>query len=433
LSRSPDRRSRVCVVGLDGVPAELLRRLAAAGVMPRTADLVASGHLRTMRASIPEVSSVSWSCFMTGANPGVHGIFGFTDLEPGSYEIRFPSFADLAVPTIWDRLGDRGLRSVVLNQPATYPARVIPGAIVSGFVAVDLARAVRPLPYLAPLRRRGYRLDVDTERARVDHDFLFSELAATLRAREAALDLLWQVEDWDFFQVVVTGTDRLYHFLWDAVADESHPRHREVVAYHRAVDAFIGRVFDRFVETAGDGPRSSFWMLSDHGFCGIVREVQVNAWLVQNGWLRWTDGGAGGLASIGPGSRAFALDPGRIHLNLRDRYPSGCVERGEAATLKREIAAALKELRFEGQPVVRAVHDASRIYQGPVAEAGPDLVAQGHRGFDLKASTSATEVFGRTELTGMHTYDDAFLLTPQPIEGDPWIGDLAQHLTAALN
>lgn len=400
--------------------------------MPRTGEIIEVTHLRTMPASIPEISAVSWSSFMTGANPSEHGIFGFTDLKPGSYDLRFPSFTDLAVPTFWDRLGEGGRRCVVINQPATYPARVIPGALVSGFVAVDLARAVRPLPYLAPLRRREYQIDIDTGRARSDHDLLFRELTATLRSREVALDILWQVEDWDYFQVVVTGTDRLYHFLWDAVEDEAYPRHAEAISYHREVDAFIGRVFDRFTTLSEGDPARSFWMLSDHGFCGIVREVQLNAWLVQNGWLRVTDGGVDGLASIAPGSRAFALDPGRIHLNFKGKYPHGCVDREDAATLKLEIGAALKELRFEDRSVVREVHDARQVYDGPLASAGPDLVAQGHRGFDLKASPSAAEVFGRTDLTGMHTYDDAFLLSPQPLEGDLWIGDLAQHLMTGL-
>ncbi len=60
---------------------------------------------------------------MTGANPGTHGIFGFTEFERGSYRIRFPSFPDLKAPTLWDRLGKKGRRSVVINQPSTYPAR----------------------------------------------------------------------------------------------------------------------------------------------------------------------------------------------------------------------------------------------------------------------------------------------------------------------
>ncbi len=113
-------------MGLDGVPVGLLQRLAESSVMPRVAEIIRSGGLRKMRAALPPVSSVSWSSFMTGANPGEHGIFGFTDVVPDSYRLRFPMFSELAVPTFWDRLGETGRRCCVINQPATYPARPIP-------------------------------------------------------------------------------------------------------------------------------------------------------------------------------------------------------------------------------------------------------------------------------------------------------------------
>ena len=80
------RRSkrRACVVGLDGVPFGLLTRLAQESVMPRTREITGEGGLRQMRAALPPVSSVSWSSFMTGTNPGAHGIFGFTETDPNS-------------------------------------------------------------------------------------------------------------------------------------------------------------------------------------------------------------------------------------------------------------------------------------------------------------------------------------------------------------
>jgi hypothetical protein len=83
--------------------------------------------------------------------------------------------------------------------------------------------------------------------------------------------------------------------------------------------------------------------------------------------------------------------------------------------------------------VVREVFDAEDIYAGPCVSGGPDLVVLARPGFDLKGSPQAQEVFGRAGLTGMHTWDDAFLLSSQKIEEDDlWIGDLARILTAEL-
>jgi len=49
-------------------------------------------RIHSMNASLPEISSVSWTSFMTGRNPGEHGIFGFTHLQPGSYGPSLPEF-----------------------------------------------------------------------------------------------------------------------------------------------------------------------------------------------------------------------------------------------------------------------------------------------------------------------------------------------------
>lgn len=420
-------RQRLCVVGLDGVPIGLLERLANDGVMPNIAARIEAGHLRSMRASLPEISSVSWTSFMTGAQPGEHGIFGFTDINPGTYGFTFPDFAQVEVPTLWDRLGKRGLTSVVLNQPATYPARTIPGVMVSGFVAIDLSRAVKPLRWLGSLRRQDYRVDIDTARSRGDHDWLFKDLEYTLQARGAALGRLWDEVDWDYLQVVVTGTDRLYHYLWDAVENVDHPRHQQAMDYHRAVDRFVGQVWNRFAAENSE-PERRFWMLSDHGFCGIKQEVQINAWLRQHNYLT-TDEGGRDLEGIRPESAAFALDPGRIYVHRRGRYARGTVATEDVAALKTEFADAIRSLRYHGEPVIRDVLDAADLYSGPCADSGPDLVLLAHPGFDLKASPAATEIFGRTDLVGMHTWDDAFLLAPYSIDDEElWIGDIAGHL-----
>ena len=81
------KRKRTCVIGLDGVPISLFKRLADEGVLSQTAQCLSGGKLQEMTVSVPEISSVSWSSFMTGKDPGEHGIFGFIDLKPGTYEL----------------------------------------------------------------------------------------------------------------------------------------------------------------------------------------------------------------------------------------------------------------------------------------------------------------------------------------------------------
>jgi predicted AlkP superfamily phosphohydrolase/phosphomutase len=415
-------KRRVCVIGLDGVPCDLLRDLAAQGLMPTMQKLVECGNLRKMKASLPEISAVSWTNFMTGSNPGNHGIFGFTDLHDHSYHTRFPNFLDVKSPTIWDLLGERRLKSIVINQPSTYPAKKIEGSLVSGFVAIELARAVYPLSHLAALEKMNYETDIDTVKARDDHEYLWNALDATIEQGQKAFDYFWS-QDWNYFEFVVTGTDRLHHYVWNAYLDPQHPDHLRFLEYYSKVDRLIHRIVTEY-EKLTDGIEG-LYLLSDHGFTGIEREVYLNAYLQNTGYLKFDSAQPEHLTDLAPGTRAFAMDPSRIYLNLKGRFPRGVVEKNDRASLKREIAAALKELVYQGRRIVRDVFDSEEIYSGPQTPKGPDLIVLAESGFDMKGSLAKKDVFGLSDFTGMHTWDDAFFWSSKEHSGELTISDVA--------
>ncbi len=421
------KKGRACVVGLDGVPHTLLKRFTEDGTMPALAEIIRTGHLGKMKVTLPEISAVSWPSFMTGSNPGRHSIFGFTDLKPNSYSMRFPSYSDLREPTIWDKLAEKKKRSVVINQPSTYPARPMEGVLVSGFVALSLRKAVHPPSILPRLEQDGYIIDIDTLRARDDHSYLLSENAKVLEARERAVNFFWENEKWDYFEVVVTGTDRLHHYLWDALDDESHPCHDAFLDYYRKVDAFIGRLHSKFRKLTGAGESTpGFFLLSDHGFTGVKSEFYLSAWLKKEGFLKLEKEDADSLEAIAEGTRAFVMDPSRIYLNMVGKYPKGCVKPEDVKPIVADIKAGLTELTCNGDRVIDKVFDREEAYDGPFAAQGPDLVAVSKYGYDVKGSPKHKELFGRTPLTGMHTWDDAFFWSAQELPEDLNITDVAE-------
>ncbi|HEK86066.1 MAG: alkaline phosphatase family protein [Candidatus Saccharicenans sp.] len=413
---------KVCIVGLDGVPYSMLLDLAKTGVMSTVARLIDSGHLHQMKASLPEISAVSWTNFMTGTNPGTHGIFGFTDFKGGSYDLRVPNFLDLKTETIWDSLGHRGLKSIVINQPSTYPARRINGVMISGFVAVDLSRSVYPQSFFPTLEQMGYQIDVDTSRVVDNLNFLWQELSKTMASHQKALNYFWE-QDWDLFEFVITGTDRLHHFLWPAYQDKNHPYHQAFLDFYQQIDRIIGKILNGFKKM--DQDESQFFLLSDHGFTGITQEVYLNAWLEEQGYLSFTTPTPKSLEDISPKTLAFALDPNRIYLNLKNKFPRGRVDRADKKALKEEIAQKLLQLEYKGQKVIRRVFKSEEIYKGKYASRGPDLIALSEPGFDLKGSIKKKEIFGRSYLQGMHTWDDAFFLATDDYGPDLAIEDLA--------
>jgi len=431
------RRSkpRVAVIGLDGVGAPLVEALADAGVMPRMAALRRAGTLARMTSSIPTISSVSWSGLMTGTNPGRHGIYGFTDVRRDSYAICFPNYGHLQAPTIWDVLGARGLRSVVLNVPNTYPAKDIAGVLVSGFVAVRMERAVRPASALAVLARHGYRIDVDYLDADERPEAFFTDLLATLAARRAVFRHFLASEDWDCFIGVITESDRLHHYFWHQYTDPRAPWHQRFLEFYAAVDAAIGEIADLVAD------ETPLFIVADHGHTLIESEFYPNVWLREQGLLAFTTARPRSIADIDPSSKVFVLDPGRIYLNLKGRFARGVVEAGaEAEDLLARVSAGLAAVEYPGPAVngvrrpVKAVYRRDDIYRGPQLAEAPDAVLHFHDGFDIKGAVGRGELFGRSPLTGMHTYDDALFYVNRPglVLGALAITDLAPTLVALL-
>jgi predicted AlkP superfamily phosphohydrolase/phosphomutase len=408
LGRARGRqRSRVFVFGLDGTPCGWLRAETAAGRLPNLAALFRSSSLVSMRSSLPSVSSTAWTTFLTGCDPGGHGVFGFMDCKPDSHELYFPNLRHVTVPAIWDVLGSRGKRSILLNVPGTYPARPVPGVLVSGFVAPSLDRSVHPPRLLPRLKAMGYRIDLDNWAARGGFEVLEADLFATFERRVEAIRMLLAEEPWDLFVAVLTETDRLYHFLWNAMAAGEERALDLFHRFHARVDEFAGWLFDSLPHG------TELIALSDHGFAAGHSDVFTNAWLRERGYLAFDTGEPRGLAAISPESTAFSLDPGRFYVNRVGRRPRGSVPPERADEVVERLVADLADLRdpATGELAYGQVLRREEAYHGRFAPLGPDVVLTVRPGYELKGSSAARSVFGPPGdgLGGMHTAGDAFL------------------------
>jgi predicted AlkP superfamily phosphohydrolase/phosphomutase len=395
-------KGRLILVGLDGMPFGLVKGLAERSVMPNTKQLIDEGVFCPMASSIPEISSVAWSSIITGENPGAHGVFGFTDLAPSSYRLVFPNFSTLKAQPFWEREGSG--RSVILNVPSTFPARALAGAMISGFVALDLERATYP-PALVPwLQEQDYRVDVNSELAHKSLDLFLEDLDRTLRARIRTYRHLWTEEDWDTFVLVFTGTDRLAHFLWDAYEDEEHRYHDAFLDHLRQVDVAVGEIAERTNED------DVLLLLSDHGFERLESDVYVNHLLLQEGFLRVEKDQARRPQDIADESQAFALDPGRIYVHLENRFPRGTVLSSDRDALVTDLIATLEGLEFHGAKVIERVYRREEIYEGPWLDQAPDLVVLAKKGFNLRGGLNPKQLFAKGAFMGKHSQPDAFLL-----------------------
>jgi predicted AlkP superfamily phosphohydrolase/phosphomutase len=426
------RRDRVFVLGLDGTPHSYLREEVAAGRLPNLAALFEEGSLVPLRSSLPSVSSTAWTTFFTGRDPGGHGVFGFMDCKPDSHDFRFPNYQDVTVPTIWEVVGRSGRRSVILNVPGTYPARPMAGVLVSGFVAPSIERAVHPPELLTRLRRLGYRIDLDAWAARGAFDALETDLFTTFERRLDAVRMLLAEERWDLFVAVVTETDRLYHFLWNAMAAGDERTLDLFQRFHAVIDRFVGWLADALPS----GTR--LVTMSDHGFTTERMDVFTNAWLRERGYLAFDVDEPKGMGQISPASKAYSLDPGRFYVNRAGSRPRGSVPDDRAGEVVEQLAGDLAELRDpdSGELLYGELVRRDDAYHGPYAAHGPDLVLTLKPGYELKGSTAAPTVLGPPAegLGGMHTMEDAHLFVAGHTlrEGPYDLQDLAPTIVELL-
>ncbi len=210
--------------------------------------------------------------------------------------------------------------------------------------------------------------------------------------------LLGELERGDacVFQVF-TATDRALHCFY-RYYDPEHPAY--VKGKVEALGDPMLRVYTRADRVLGDvmarlGPNDLLIVASDHGFQTWRWQVNLNRWLVDEGYMvlkRSTaeqnlakfglEGDTGADAVDWPRTRAFAMGLGQIFLNVRGRESEGIVSSGEAPALAREIREKLLRVRDPRHPEnrpIREVYLLHEVYHGPYVNEAADLQV----GFDV--------------------------------------------------
>ncbi len=382
-----------------------MKDLTEGDLLSNLKSLLSEGSIKRMNSVLPCVSSVAWASYMTGVNPAKHNIFGFIDRIPQSMEMFVPTSTHMSAETLWEWLSRNGKRVVVINVPGTYPPRRVNGVLIAGFLCADIDKISYPREIANDLKAMGYRIDIDSWKARKSRDEFLSEVNDALDKRfEVACTLMNRV-DWDFFQLHIMETDRINHFLWTQWKEGDSLYGPLFLQFYRKLDSYLGALLDRI----GDG--TELMILSDHGFCELKREVYLNHWLEREGFLKMKKE-SDSIADIHPASQAYSLFPGRIYVNLRGREATGTVEEGKDYEMTREnLMNALLAVRDpeNGEPLVEGVLKREEAYNGPYLSSAPDLVTIPRKGYDLKGTFGRPTLTAASEVMGIHTYDDAFL------------------------
>ncbi|MFX1340274.1 MAG: alkaline phosphatase family protein [Promethearchaeota archaeon] len=414
-------KNRNIILGIDGVPFELMDNLSTKGIMPNFNQLKKNFNFRKLRSSIPCVSSVSWSSIITGKNPGEHGIYGFTEIIKNTYSLSFPNFNALKSKPFWIENPEK--KHIIINVPSTYPAKEMNGIHIAGFIALDLENAVYPKKYVQKLHELGYEIDVDTKIAHQQSpDLFFDELFRILNLRKNTFNFLWEEIKWDTFMPVITGSDRIGHFLWHVYEDDKNPLHHRFLEYFHEIDQIIGEIYNKLNDD------DTFIILSDHGMEKINYNVNLNTYLENQGFLVLTDQFKK-YNRIKKGSKAFVLDSGRIYLNKRGYYPNGTVKEEDAKFLIEELNSLFIDLKLNNKKIIKKVYKKNEIYNGKMISNAPDLILVENKGFNLKAGIGKKDVFEKEkDFSGKHN-ENSFILTNKEIDiKNPTVEDVISLL-----
>ncbi len=289
---------RLIVFGVDGGSLDIVRPLAAQGLLPNFARIMAQGVAGDLNSTFPPMTFPAFTTFMTGKNPGGHGVFDFFERVPGRYGVRFVNANSRRSRTLWRMLSEGGRRVAVIGFPVTYPPEPINGIMISGFDAPGIgARADRscfyPASFYDELRREvgDYIITptVDMLRAEANPGEGIGAILETIERKVQTALYAQARERWDCFAFMLIESDFAGHRYWKYY-DPASPQYRAgapeelrqgLPKVYAAIDRALGRVM------AAD-PDAGVLIFSDHGFGGAsTKAVFVNRFLQQQGMLKF--------------------------------------------------------------------------------------------------------------------------------------------------
>jgi predicted AlkP superfamily phosphohydrolase/phosphomutase len=451
------KAEKILVIGWDGATFDLIDPLIKAGRMPNIAKLMERGMSGPLASTIPAVTPVAWTTYMTGVNPGKHGIFDAFVLDRKASAMRFVSASRRRVKPVWSILSDRGRAASAVNVPVTYPPDKVSGVCISGMFTPPAAEDfMHPAGLQDELAARFGRY-LDSPAMYPDPERYLESLLSGVDWRADLTIHLMERAPWEFFCSVFMESDRVQHFFWE-YRDPAHPLHARlhdaIEQVYVRLDAALGRIL------VHAGENAAVAMLSDHGAGPLNTAVFLNKWLIDEGYLTvkadlqelFTPRKSSALRRLaGKAARAVlpkSLRKARVkkkieHINrmndlfcqvvdwerstaMSDGVSGGIFLNtdGLDAAGRAKLVAELKEKLLAltdpatGQKPFEAVYEREEIYFGEAVSDAPDLITVCSPGYGvivpheflLYSQEYLDSVFVKHKWSGRHEKYGIFLL-----------------------
>lgn len=423
--------SKIYVLGIDGGTFDLINPWVKCSKLPAFEKIMREGVYGELKSTIPSYTPQAWTSFMTGTNPGKHGIFGFSRHPKGRYGIEFINANARMQPALWEIINGYGKSTGIFNVPMTYPPQKVNGFMVSGMDAPRPDESItEPKSLFHEIKKNFGKYVIESDAARL---FRAGKLQAAAEELKNLIKMQHQVAKYlyskdkdnsDFFMSVISSVDRVQHLFWHLM-DPQHLLYNEKLATQYGQTIFeIYQIQDEIIADILSSltKDSIFIIMSDHGAGrnNFHKVISLNNWLLQKGYMvlksreqtSATREILKNLYIIGrnhlprqikgfihkrmPGirhrvlsgfnfasvewkkSRVYADYPfPYLWINLKGREPGGIVEPGqEYEDLRDELILEFKKIidPDTGKSIAQGVYRCEEIYSGDALKGAPDLI-----------------------------------------------------------
>ena len=367
------------MLGLDGGTFSVLNRYVDVNPGGIFAEWVKQGFVRTLRSTKPYFTAPAWTTFMSGLNPGGHGVFHWRARYKQKWGSRpLISTQHLADCSFWSYLQHEGAQVSISNFPMEYPAPPTIGSYICGTLAPeDSAGTSWPMQLMSRVRQRfpNYRFEMDKGISYINRlSDLRNHILQVGRDHAGAFETLCNPQSADFAFHTVTATDRMQHFFWHCV-DQSHPQYDpEWMRNEQDPILEAYRIGEELAERLwSSGHFDNALIVSDHGAGPSFLSFFCDVWLAEQGLLKFASTGRVDFE----GSIAYSGEEPEcsIYVNRIDRDGVGLAP-DAYRELVFTLSTRLAELRRPdtSEPAFEQVYTQAELYSGPFAAEGPDIV-----------------------------------------------------------
>jgi len=402
---------KVLVIGLDGATWNLIKPWADKEELPTFKKLMENGVWGNLESAIPPWTIPAWESMSTGKNPKKLGFATFM-VKDGSKFVPH-NLKHKRQKMIWDILSDSGHRVVVANLPNIYVAQKINGCMIAGWLYLDKEHITYPTNLINELNEHcnGYEVDifdVDFEKGQIiggpkDEEYL-KRCDRLLEKHFSAFTYLLKKCEWNFGFIVFVTTDRIQHKYWyDKV----------LLEHYKRIDKKLKEILDTIDEEV------IVFLVSDHGFGPVKYTLNINEFLIKEGYLKLKKGNkqvafnlftlmrkskllplAKAFINLLPpttakrlkekaspisfekmdidwsNTKAFAYAVlGDIYLNVKGREANGIVDPDEYDKIREEIIEKITNLEYKGKKMNIQIFKKEEVYPGATLwDSLPDLI-----------------------------------------------------------